>query len=61
VWVIIEAITFILNHVVSTYVMNKSRGHWLLSNALTTPITFTMEMEVTLELVLGLKFLTHLK
>jgi hypothetical protein len=48
VWVIVEAITFTLNLVVSTYVMNQSRGHWLLSNALTTSITRTVEMEVAL-------------
>jgi hypothetical protein len=48
VWVIVEAITFTLNLVISTYLMNQSRGHWLLSNALTTSTAFTMEMEVAL-------------
>jgi len=27
-WAIVEAITSTLNFVVSTYVMNQSRGHW---------------------------------
>jgi hypothetical protein len=48
VWAIIEVITSPLNHVVSTYVMNQSRGHWVLSNALIITITLTMEMEVAL-------------
>jgi len=48
VWAIVEVITSTLNHFVSTCVMNKSRGHWLLSNALTITITLTMEMEVAL-------------
>jgi len=48
VWVIVETITFTLNLVISNYVMNQSRGHWLLLNALTTSITLTMEMEVAL-------------
>jgi hypothetical protein len=37
-----------LNLVVSTCVMNQNRGQWLLLDALTTTITFTMEMEATL-------------
>ncbi len=41
-------------------VMNQSRGHWLLSDALTT-ITLTMNMEVKLLLLVGLKSLTHMK
>jgi hypothetical protein len=53
---IVEAITSTLNHVVSTCVMNQSRGHWLLSDALTLTITFTMEMEAQLlELSVGLE------
>ncbi len=47
-WVIVEAITFTLNLVVSACVMNQSRGRWLLLDALTTTITFTMEMEAHL-------------
>jgi hypothetical protein len=48
VWVIVEAITFTLNPVIFTCVTNHNRGHWLLLDALTTTITFTMEMEVQL-------------
>ncbi len=47
-WVIAKAITSTLNLVLSTYVMNHSRGHWLLLDALTTTITLTMEMEAQL-------------
>ncbi len=55
-WAIVEAITFILNLIVFACVMNQSRGHWLLSDALTMAITFTMEMEAQLlELFVGLK------
>ncbi len=46
VWAIVEAITFILNHVVFACVINQSTGHWLLFDALTTTITLTMEMKV---------------
>jgi hypothetical protein len=42
---IAKVIASTLNLIVSTYVMNQSRGHWLLSNALTITITFIMEME----------------
>jgi hypothetical protein len=45
---IAEAITSILNHVVFACVMNQSRGHWLLLDALTLTITFIMEMEAQL-------------
>jgi hypothetical protein len=48
VWAIVEAITSTLNLVVFACLMNQSRGHYLLSNALTTTITFTMEMEAQL-------------
>jgi hypothetical protein len=48
VWGVAEAITSILNLVVSAYVMNQYKGHWLLSNALTKTITFTMDMEIAL-------------
>jgi len=47
VWVIVEAITFALNLVASTCVLNQSKGQWLL-NALTIVITLTMSMEVEL-------------
>jgi hypothetical protein len=48
VWAVVEVVTSCLNPFVSTYVMNQSRGHWLLSNALKTTIAFTMSMEATL-------------
>jgi hypothetical protein len=58
VWGVAETITSSLNFVVLPYVMNqsKSRGHWLLSNALTKTITFTMDMEAALlQLLNGLE------
>jgi hypothetical protein len=56
VWAIIEAIIFILNLVIFICVMNHNRGHWLLSDALTTAITLTMEMEAQLlKLFVGLE------
>jgi hypothetical protein len=56
VWVITEAITFTLNLVVFVCAMNQSKGHWLLSNALTISITLTMEMEAQLlEISIGLE------
>jgi len=45
IWAIVKAITSTLNPMVSTFVMNQIRGHWLLSNALIIVITFIMEME----------------
>ncbi len=33
--------------------MNQSRGHWLLSNTLTTTIALTINMEITLLLFSG--------
>jgi hypothetical protein len=60
VWALTKLIISCLNHVVLACVMNQSRGHWLLSNALTT-ITFTMNMEAKLLLLVGLKSLTHMK
>jgi hypothetical protein len=47
-WAIVKVVTFILNHVVLAFVMNQFKGHWLLPNALTTPIAFNMKMEVEL-------------
>jgi hypothetical protein len=49
-WVIVEAITYMLNPIVLACVMNQSKGwgHWLLLDALTIAITFTMEMEIAL-------------
>jgi hypothetical protein len=53
VWVLIKAIISFLNHVVLACVMNQSRGHWLLFDALI--ITLPMNMEVELLLLVGLK------
>ncbi len=62
VWVIVEVVTSCLNPFVSTYVMNQSRGHWLLLDALTITIAFTMSMEVVLlPLFGGLEILIHLR
>ncbi len=47
-WAIVEAFTFALNPIVSACVLNQLGGHWLLSNALTTIIILTMNMEVKL-------------
>jgi hypothetical protein len=47
VWVVVEAITFALNFVISTCVLNQSKGQWML-NALIIVITLTMNMEVDL-------------
>jgi hypothetical protein len=47
-WAIVEVVTFALNPIVSTCVLNQSRGHWLLSNTLTITITLNMNMEVEL-------------
>jgi hypothetical protein len=46
VWVIVEAFTHVLNLVVITYVLNRSQGHWLMSNALITCINLTQTLEV---------------
>jgi hypothetical protein len=62
VWVVVEVVTFCLNPIVSTCVMNQSRGHWLLSNALTIVIALIVNMETTLlPLFGGLEILIHLK
>jgi hypothetical protein len=42
VWVVVEVITSCLNPIVSTCVMNQSKGHWLFSNTLTTTIALTI-------------------
>jgi hypothetical protein len=61
-WGVAKVITSILNLVVSAYVMNQSNGHWLLWNALTKTITFTMEMEIALlQLFNGLEIFNLLK
>jgi len=48
VWVVIEVVTYTLNPIVSTCVLNQFRGSWLLSNTLTIIITLIMNMEVEL-------------
>jgi len=47
VWVVAKVVTSCLNLVVSACVMNQSKGHWLLLNALTIAIALTMFMEAT--------------
>jgi hypothetical protein len=42
VWVVAEVVTFSFNPIVSTCVLNQSRGHWLLLD------TLTMNMETKL-------------
>jgi len=49
VWAIDEAIIHYLNHVVTTCILNQSRGHWLLSNALATMINLIMVMEFEID------------
>ncbi len=44
-WVVYEAITHCLNLVVMACVLNQSRGHWLLLNALTIVINLIVVME----------------
>ncbi len=47
-WDIIKVITFALNFVVLTCVLNQSKGHWLSSNAWRITITWSMNMKVNL-------------
>jgi len=62
VWAVVEVVTSCLNPIVSTCVMNQSRGHWLLSNALTIVIALIVNMETTLlPLFGGPEILIHLK
>lgn len=62
VWAVTKVVTSCLNYIVSTCVMNHSRGHWLLSDALTIIITLIVNMEATLlPLFGGPGILTHLK
>jgi hypothetical protein len=42
---IVEALTFVLNHVITTCVMNQSQGHYLQSNVLNTCINLTLTLE----------------
>jgi hypothetical protein len=48
VWIVAEATTSHLNFIVSTCVMNESKGHWVLLDALTTTIALIINMEATL-------------
>jgi hypothetical protein len=48
VWVVAKVVTFALNLIVSTCVLNQSKGHRLLLDALTIIITLTMNMEIEL-------------
>jgi len=43
-WVIVEAFTLSLNHVVMARVMNQCHGHWLLSNVLTIAMSLTIKL-----------------
>lgn len=45
-WVVVNAITSYLNLIMITCMMNQSRGHWLLSNALITIVKISFSMEV---------------
>jgi hypothetical protein len=45
IWAIIKTIISCMNPIVSACVMNQSRRHWLLSNALTTTINISRNME----------------
>ncbi len=47
-WAIVEVVTFALNPVISTCVLNQFEGHWLLSNALAIIVILIMNMEVKL-------------
>jgi hypothetical protein len=49
VWKITNAITTVSNLIVVACVMNKSKGHWLLFDALTTYIVPTFNMEAEFE------------
>jgi hypothetical protein len=46
VWAIVEAFTFVLNCVVTIYVMNQSQRQWLLFDVLNTCINLTLTLEV---------------
>jgi hypothetical protein len=61
VWAIVENIITYLNHVVSACVMNQSKGHWLLFDALNTIINLTMALEFEPNpLLMGVKRLINL-
>ncbi len=46
VWVVAKAIISYLNFIMITCMMNQSRGHWLLSNALTIIVNISFKVEV---------------
>jgi hypothetical protein len=48
-WAIVEVVTTCLNLVVTTYVLNQSKGQWLLSDALVIIINLIMAMEFRLD------------
>ncbi len=48
VWAVAKVVTFALNLIVSTCVLNQSKGHWLSLDALPIIITLTMNMEIEL-------------
>jgi hypothetical protein len=35
-----------LNHVITTFIMNQSHGHWLLFDALSTIMTLTIKVKL---------------
>jgi hypothetical protein len=47
-WAITKIVTFALNPIISTCVLNQSKGHWLLLNVLIIAITLIVNMEVKL-------------
>lgn len=51
VWVIVKVIISVLNLIVLVCVMNQSKCHWLLFNALTTSIAWTVHVESKFEQV----------
>ncbi len=44
-WVVAKVLTYALNHVVTTCVMNQSHGHWFLLNVSTIAITLTVNFQ----------------
>jgi hypothetical protein len=44
VWAIVEVVTSTLKLIVLTFMLNKSEGHWLLLETLTTTITLIVNM-----------------
>ncbi len=46
VWAIAKAIISCLNFIVNACVMNQSKGHWLLSDALTTIVNISFNIKV---------------